>query len=237
MEQKLEQERQEELELLKSKLSQIQQKFLNEWTGETLTNLIKLRHQQVSENVQRGQENVKAFENKIAQDRAKIDQLAKDKNEQENIISSNEKELELLNLEAEQLSKKALLREKQLDDGKKQNTQEEQVIQKAKEKTMLKMNQYTKGISFFQDYLGFTFEKLDKDHLKFVFKYIDPKNPEASFSFTVKVDEDTGIYNIKDCSPMINELADLVGKLNKTNDFTQFVVSVRQGFKELVCKV
>ena len=28
-----------------------------------------------------------------------------------------------------------------------------------------------------------------------MFKYIDPKNPEASFSFTVKVDEDTGIYN------------------------------------------
>ena len=23
------------------------------------------------------------------------------------------------------------------------------------------MNQYTKGISFFQDYLGFTFEKID----------------------------------------------------------------------------
>ena len=51
-----------------------------------------------------------------------------DKNEQENIISSTEKELELLNLEAEQLSKKTLLREKQLDDGKKQNTQEEQGI-------------------------------------------------------------------------------------------------------------
>jgi hypothetical protein len=26
---------------------------------------------------------------------------------------------------------------------------------------MLKMNQYTKGISFFQDYLGFAFEKID----------------------------------------------------------------------------
>jgi hypothetical protein len=34
-----------------------------------------------------------------------------------------------------------------------------------------------------------------EDHLKFVFKHIDPKDPEASFSFTVKVDEDTGIYN------------------------------------------
>ncbi len=49
-----------------------------------------------------------------------------DKCEQESIISSIEKELELLSLEAEQLSKKTSLREKQLDDVKKQNIQEEQ---------------------------------------------------------------------------------------------------------------
>lgn len=36
---------------------------------------------------------------------------------------------------------------------------------------------------------------------------------------------------------MIDQLADLAEKLNKTNDFTQFVLSVRQGFKDLVCKV
>ena len=55
MAEKLEQERQEELDLLRSKLSQIQQKFLNEWTGETLKNLTKLRTQEVSHKVQRGQ--------------------------------------------------------------------------------------------------------------------------------------------------------------------------------------
>ena len=55
MEQMFEQERQEELDLLKSKLSQIQQKFLNEWTGETLKNLIKHRNEQASHDVQRGQ--------------------------------------------------------------------------------------------------------------------------------------------------------------------------------------
>ncbi|CAB3983633.1 Hypothetical predicted protein [Paramuricea clavata] len=237
MERKPEQERQEELDLLKSKLSQIKQKFLNEWTGETLDNLIKLRNQQDLHDIERGQENIKEYEDKIALHRARVDQLAKDKCEQENIVSSIEKELEMLHLQAEQLSKKTVLREKQLDDAKKQNIQEEQVIQKAKEKTMLKMNQYTKGISFFQDFLGFAFEKIDKDHLKFVFKYIDPNNPEARFSFTVKVDENTGIYNIKDCSPMINQLTDLTDDLNKTNDFTQFVISIRRGFKDLVCKV
>ena len=108
MEQKLDHERQAELDLFKSKLSQIQQKFLNEWTGEPLKNLIKLRDQQALENVERRQgirkvftnvieidnvkcyhvsvlnnffswnlENVKGFENKIAQDRGKVDQLVK----------------------------------------------------------------------------------------------------------------------------------------------------------------
>lgn len=55
MAEKLEQERQQELELLRSKLSKIQQKFLNEWTGETLRNLTKLRTQKVSHEVQCGQ--------------------------------------------------------------------------------------------------------------------------------------------------------------------------------------
>ena len=44
-------------------------------------------------------------------------------------------------------------------------------------------------------------------------------------------------FLVKDCSPMINQLNDLTDKLNKTNDFTQFAISVRQAFKELVCKV
>lgn len=55
MEQILEQERQEELDLLKSKLFQIRQKFLNEWTGETLKNLAQIRNQEVTHSVQRGQ--------------------------------------------------------------------------------------------------------------------------------------------------------------------------------------
>lgn len=55
MAEKLEQERQEELDLLRSKLFQIQQKFVNEWTGETLKNLTKLRTQEVSHEVLRGQ--------------------------------------------------------------------------------------------------------------------------------------------------------------------------------------
>ena len=49
-----------------------------------------------------------------------------DKCEHEHVISSIAKELEILNLQAEQLSKKTTLKEKQLDDSKKQNAQEEQ---------------------------------------------------------------------------------------------------------------
>lgn len=37
---------------------------------------------------------------------------------------------------------------------------------------MLKMNQYTKGISFFQNYLGFTFEKIDSKKNGFISIYL-----------------------------------------------------------------
>lgn len=49
-----------------------------------------------------------------------------DDNEQKNMIFSIGKELEMLNLQADQISKKNILREKQLDDAKKHNVQEEQ---------------------------------------------------------------------------------------------------------------
>ena len=34
-------------------------------------------------------------------------------------------------------------------------------VKKAREKTVLRMNQFTKGIKFFQENLGFTFKKVD----------------------------------------------------------------------------
>ena len=51
---KLEQERKEELDLLKSKLSQIQQKLSNEYAGEMHKNLTKLTTQKALQHVERG---------------------------------------------------------------------------------------------------------------------------------------------------------------------------------------
>ena len=42
------------------------------------------------------------------------------------MIASIEKELEMLSIKEGQLSRKTILREKQLDDAKKQNVQDEQ---------------------------------------------------------------------------------------------------------------
>lgn len=44
------QKRQEELDVFICKLDQIEEKFLNEWTGETLHNLNKLSHENVEAN-------------------------------------------------------------------------------------------------------------------------------------------------------------------------------------------
>ena len=49
-----------------------------------------------------------------------------DMSERKNVISSLEKELSMLAIQTDQLSKKKVLQEKQLDVVKKQNIQEEQ---------------------------------------------------------------------------------------------------------------
>ncbi|XP_046846040.1 kinetochore protein Spc25-like isoform X2 [Xenia sp. Carnegie-2017] len=231
------QKRQEELDVFICKLDQIEEKFLNEWTGETLHNLNKLSHENVEANFESRKARIEEINNKILQDRAKVEQICSAKKEQEATLVSVNKEFEKLTVQTKELSEKRVLKEKHLNDSKQQNIQEQQACRKASEKMQLKMNQFSKGLTLFQKYLGFTFEKIEKDLLKFIFKFINPDDPEAPYSFTVHVDEITGVYSVTDCSPMIDQLDDFVGKLNKTNDFSLFIVRIRQSFKQMACKV
>lgn len=229
----MDQELHDELDALKSNVCQVEGKLLNEWLGKIFKDHLNAKKQQAATNAKHGHESVKNLEDRIVDLRDGLANLDQDALEKNKVISSLEKELSILTIQTNQLANKKVLQEKQLDEAKKHNTQEEQVVKKAREKTVLKMNQFSKGIKFFQEYLGFTFKKVNDDHLQFVFKYIDPKDHEAPFVFTVKIDE-SGRYDIKDCSPTIGQLSSLTDELNKTNDFSKFVVGIRKGFKELV---
>lgn len=42
------------------------------------------------------------------------------------------------------------------------------------------------------------------------------------------------MFTVKDCIPEVEGLAEMVDKLNSTNNFSMFVISMRRKFKDLV---
>ena len=42
------------------------------------------------------------------------------------------------------------------------------------------------------------------------------------------------MFTVKDCMPEVEGLAEMVDKLNRTNNFSVFVITMRRKFKDLV---
>ncbi|KAK6165951.1 hypothetical protein SNE40_022755 [Patella caerulea] len=78
----------------------------------------------------------------------------------------------------------------------------------------------------FQERLGLKFVKTADQRLQVIFTNIDPKDPSAAFSFAVKVLN--GKYEVSNAQPEIENLELLTEKLNKTNSFRSFIITVRK---------
>jgi len=106
----------------------------------------------------------------------------------------------------------------------------EQSLQEKEKQRQRNMDELTKGISFYRERLGLEFQRIGENRLRIVFKYIDPKNPEREFAFSVAVDKND-CYSLIDCTPPLGNLSAEITALNRTNNFSQFVRGIRQKFK------
>jgi hypothetical protein len=90
-----------------------------------------------------------------------------------------------------------------------------------------------KGTAMYRRWLGLAFERVGEDRLRLELTHVDPSSPERPFSFEVFVDR-TNVYHVSKCEPALPGLAQLVGRLNETNNFAEFVRTVRRKFQESV---
>jgi hypothetical protein len=86
------------------------------------------------------------------------------------------------------------------------------------------------GRQMYHDRLGLDFERFGEDCLRVIFTKIDPSEPARKFTFAVFVDRGD-MYQLKECSPDVPACADLLERLNETNDFSWFVQMMRKEFK------
>ncbi|KAK9277996.1 hypothetical protein L1049_027553 [Liquidambar formosana] len=84
------------------------------------------------------------------------------------------------------------------------------------------------AISWYNRVLGF---RIECGHgVKFIFTYINSKNLNEEYSFTIRHANDT--YTLLDCDPHLDNTKDLIYELNKTNGLFKFVRIMREKFQE-----
>lgn len=223
----------EELENLDLNLKKVQEKYLNEWTGESFRKA-RLTDKEKHENILiGGKEKMKHLEDTINQYHLQSEKNLEVLRQRAEEVANLEKELRELQITAGRLVEKRNQNQNHFEqtEGRLQKQQEE--ISAKEQSTSYKIKQFTKGTEYFKERLGLSFKKVDEEHLQFVFKCIDPKDEERPFVFTVAITSHDK-YNVKDCIPEVKGLAEMMDKLNSTNNFSMFVISMRRKFKDLV---
>ncbi|KAL9967093.1 hypothetical protein ACROYT_G025257 [Oculina patagonica] len=223
----------EELENLGLNLKKVQEKFLNEWTGESFRKA-RLEDKESQDNMLTdGKEKMKHLEETINQYHVQSEKNLEVLRQRAEEVANLEKELRELQITAERLVEKRNQNQNHLEETECRLQKQQQEISAKEQSTSYKIKQFTKGTEYFKERLGLSFKKVDEEHLQFVFKYIDPKDEEKPFVFTVAITNQDK-YNVKDCMPEVEGLTEMVEKLNSTNNFSKFVITMRKKFKDLV---
>jgi len=96
-----------------------------------------------------------------------------------------------------------------------------------------KLSELDRGCALYRTRLGLAFERVGDERLRLTFTNIDPADPMRSFAFQVFVDGGDK-YHVESCEPLVQGMDELLGTLNRDNDFSAFVRSMRRRFKESV---
>ena len=127
-----------------------------------------------------------------------------------------------------QIGEKAKLVEQEQENLNSRKTE----VQAKQAGRMLRKNELSKGVTFYKERLGLSFERMPDNSLSFRLTLIDPENPARPFSFAILVNAKDR-YEVLRCEPRVDYESQLVN-LNESNNFSTFVQQMRRLFKKMV---
>ncbi|XP_069805592.1 kinetochore protein Spc25 [Dendropsophus ebraccatus] len=92
-----------------------------------------------------------------------------------------------------------------------------------------KLKELQKSATLFKQRLGLEIRKLQGDRLQFVFRYINPKDPEEPYSCIISFTEE-GEYQLTGCDPPLDCAAEYEKKLRETKNFSALLANLRKSF-------
>ena len=139
---------------------------------------------------------------------------------------------ELKNTLETELPQKIQAKTEQVDQEQENLNERKKEVDAKKEGRMLRKNELSKGVTFYKERLGLSFERMPDNSLSFRLTLIDPENPGRPFTFAVLVNSKNR-YEVLRCEPRVDYEA-LLNNLNETNNFSSFVQQMRRLFKKMV---
>ncbi|KAL6088914.1 hypothetical protein STEG23_032766 [Scotinomys teguina] len=112
---------------------------------------------------------------------------------------------------------------------KEEYSRKKETISTANKANEERLKRLQKSADMYRDRLGLEIRKIHGDKLQFIFTSIDPKNPESPYMFSLSLNEARD-YEVSDCSPHLECLAEFQEKVRKTNNFSAFLANVRKAF-------
>lgn len=207
----LSQERQSEMDVLVSKLQQLQ---LERGTSESKNNLVLNKKRNPSHpsigGIAAKRRELRERQNLIEEEKCEIEQ---DVEEARTKLNETIKEGSIYRIKAEEARRKKML------------------VKEAKQTTI---DDLTRGVLYYNK-LGLDFERAG-NRLRFNFTQVDHDDPKRGFSFALDVNEND-IYEVDECNPplrasTITSLIDALNTSGNTNpDFSTFVRGMRNAFK------
>ncbi|KAJ5078515.1 kinetochore protein spc25 [Anaeramoeba ignava] len=220
-----------QFEELKETISKTKEKFDNYITLEK-KQLEKLQNQtqEIPKTLQKKEEEITQQQNEIKEIQNQYLLKQKQMENETNRIEQKIKELEQKNQKKQdkfiQINQEIEQFQQQIDNQKK-------IIEQKKQNLDHFISKMNKEIELYTNYLGLEFERVQNDRLRFIFRKIDPKDHNKTFSFTVYIDQYSQ-YKVEECTPLVDNLKPLISNLNKTNDLSKFTKEIRKKFRILV---
>ncbi|KAK2507126.1 hypothetical protein MC885_004115 [Smutsia gigantea] len=106
-------------------------------------------------------------------------------------------------------------------------------ISTAKKSNEERLKRLQKSADLYKDRLGLEIRKIYGEKLQFIFTNIDPKHPESPFMFSLHLN-DAREYEVSDCAPHLECLAEFQENVRKTNNFSAFLANIRKAFTAVV---
>ncbi|KAL0963812.1 hypothetical protein UPYG_G00313900 [Umbra pygmaea] len=92
-----------------------------------------------------------------------------------------------------------------------------------------RLKNLNKAKQVFQDHLKLEIRKIHGETLQFIFRDINPKDPDCAYTFRLRINE-AGSYQIVSSDPPLERMPYLEQRLQESNNFSAFLANVRREF-------